>query len=105
MVTNPGKSASHREDWLEPALDYIPQWLDYQMRETEQPGCVLAVVHDGRVVLERAFGHADIVSRAPLTPRHRFRVTSHSKTFSAAGILKLREQRKLVPRRPRRTVC
>jgi CubicO group peptidase (beta-lactamase class C family) len=83
------------DDWLQPALDYIPQWLEYQMRESEQPGCVLAVVHDGRVVLEQAFGHADIVSGAALTPRHRFRVASHSKTFSAAGILKLREERKL----------
>jgi D-alanyl-D-alanine carboxypeptidase len=79
------------KDWLEPALDYIPQWLEYQMRETEQPGCVLALVHDGIVVLEQSFGHADIVGRVPLTPRHRFRVASHSKTFSAAGILKLRE--------------
>jgi CubicO group peptidase (beta-lactamase class C family) len=83
------------KDWLEPALDYIPQWLEYQMRESEQPGCVLALVHDGRVVFERAFGHADIVDRVPLTPRHRFRVASHSKTFSAAGVLRLREQRKL----------
>ncbi len=83
------------ENWLAPALDYITQWLEYQMRESEQPGCAIALVHDGRVVLERAFGHADLVSRAPLTPRHRFRVASHSKTFSAAGILKLREERKL----------
>src|SRR5438477_358001 len=82
-------------DWLQPALNYIPQWLEYQMSESEQPGCVAALVHDGRVVLERAFGHADIVNRVGLTPRHRFRVASHSKTFSAAGILKLREQRKL----------
>jgi CubicO group peptidase (beta-lactamase class C family) len=89
MVTDPGK------DWLEPALDYILQWLEYQMRESEQPGCVLALVHDGTVVLERAFGHADILGRIRLTPRHRFRVASHSKTFSAAGILKLREQCKL----------
>lgn len=82
-------------DWLEPALNYIPQWLEHQMRESEQPGCVLALVHDGTVVLERAFGHADALALIPLTPRHRFRVASHSKTFSAAGILKLREQRKL----------
>jgi CubicO group peptidase (beta-lactamase class C family) len=95
MVTDPGNSANHTKDWLESALDYIPQWLDYQMRETEQPGCVLALVHNGTVVLDRAFGHADIVGRVPLTPRHRFRVASHSKTFSAAGILKLRDERKL----------
>jgi CubicO group peptidase (beta-lactamase class C family) len=83
------------DNWLKPALDYIPQWLEYQMRESEQPGCVIAVVHKGRVVLEQAFGYADIVSRTPLTPRHRFRVASHSKSFTAAGILKLREAGKL----------
>jgi CubicO group peptidase (beta-lactamase class C family) len=83
------------DKWLKPALDYIPQWLEYQMRESEQPGCVIAVVHNGKVVLERAFGYADIVGRTPLTPRHRFRVASHSKTFTAAGIMKLREAGKL----------
>jgi CubicO group peptidase (beta-lactamase class C family) len=78
-------------NWLKPALDYIPQWLEYQMRDSEQPGCVIAVVHKGRVVLEQAYGCADIVSRTPLTPRHWFRVASHSKSFTAAGIMKLRE--------------
>ena len=95
MVNNSDKSVSHMEDWLESALDYIPQWLEYQMRESEQPGCVLALVHNGRVVLERAFGHADIVRRVPMTSRHRFRVASHSKTFGATGILRLREESKL----------
>jgi CubicO group peptidase (beta-lactamase class C family) len=83
------------DNWLKPALDYILQWLEYQMRESEQPGCVIAIVHQGRVVLERAFGYADIVERVPLTPRHRFRVASHSKSFTAAGIMKLREAGKL----------
>jgi CubicO group peptidase (beta-lactamase class C family) len=83
------------EEWLESALQYVPQWLDYQMRESEQPGCVIAVVHEGRAVLERAFGRADIVGGTPLTPRHRFRVASHSKSFTAAGIMKLREQKEL----------
>jgi CubicO group peptidase (beta-lactamase class C family) len=83
------------DDWLTPALDYIPQWLEYQMRESEQPGCVIAIVHKGKVVLERAFGYADIVGRTLLTPRHRFRVASHSKSFTAAGIMKLREAGRL----------
>jgi CubicO group peptidase (beta-lactamase class C family) len=81
--------------WLKPALDYVPQWLEYQIRESEQPGCVIAILHKGQVVLERAFGYADLVARTPLTPRHRFRVASHSKSFTAAGIMKLREQGKL----------
>jgi len=79
-------------DWLTPALAYIPRWLEHQMRVLEQPGCVIAVAHHGTIVLEHAIGFADQIRSDELTPRHRFRVASHSKTFTAAGIMKLREQ-------------
>lgn len=79
------------QSWLTAALDYIPRWLEHQMRLTEQPGCAVAVAYRGKPVLERAFGHANLVTGEALTPRHRFRVASHSKTFTAAGILRLRE--------------
>ena len=77
--------------WLEAALDYIPSWLEFQWRESRQPGCVIAVAYRGRVVLDRAFGFADCSTGELLTPRHRFRAASHSKSFTAAGIMKLRE--------------
>jgi len=80
------------DKWLGAALDYIPRWIDYQMRLTEQPGCSVAVTHKGKLVLEFALGHADLDKGLALTSRHRFRVASHSKSFTAAGILKLREQ-------------
>jgi CubicO group peptidase (beta-lactamase class C family) len=95
MTKLPPGQVQHMDSWLKPALDYIPQWLEYQLRESEQPGCVIAIVHKGQVVFEQAFGHANIVSGAPLTARHRFRVASHSKSFTAAGIMKLREAGKL----------
>ena len=81
--------------WLKSALDYVPQWLGFQMRMSEQPGCIVAIAHRGRVVLEQAWGSADLATGEPLTPRHRFRVASHSKSFTAAGILKLRERGRL----------
>ena len=81
--------------WLKAAIDYLPRWLEYQMRLHQQPGCAVAIAHRGRIVLEAAFGHADALKRTPLTPRHLFRVASHSKSFTAAGIMKLREQSKL----------
>ncbi len=78
--------------WLAPALAYVPQWISYQMRISGQPGCAVAVAHDGAVVHESAYGHADLAAGVALTPRHRFRVASHSKSFTAAAIMKLREQ-------------
>ena len=83
------------ERWLGAALDYIPSWIDFQVRQLQQPGCLLAIVHDGKVVLEHATGVANLRTGEKLTPRHRFRIASHSKSFTAAGILKLREQRRL----------
>ena len=83
------------EKWLQNALDYNESWLEFQMRQTKQPGCVFAVAYKGRVVFEKAYGSSDINTGERMTPRHRFRVASHSKTFTAAAILKLRELGKL----------
>src|SRR5262249_10097126 len=79
-------------DWLPAALDYVPRWIEFQMRLLDQPGCVIAVAHRGHLVLEAALGVADLRTGTPLTARHRFRVASHSKTFTAAGIMQLRER-------------
>lgn len=82
-------------DWLTHALGYIPQWLDYQRAVNDQPGVSLAIAHRGSIVLEHASGYADLGKKEPLTPRHRFRVASHSKTFTSVGIMLLREQGKI----------
>src|SRR4051812_32472716 len=83
------------EPWQQPALDYLRGWIAFQMRASQQPGCIVAIAYRGRIVTEYAFGQANLKSGEKLTPRHRFRVASHSKSFTAAGIMKLREQRKL----------
>jgi CubicO group peptidase (beta-lactamase class C family) len=83
------------EPWLQSATGYIRDWIEFQLRASEQPGCIVAIAHRGKVVTEYAFGHANLVTGEKLTPRHRFRIASHSKSFTAAGIMKLREQRQL----------
>jgi CubicO group peptidase (beta-lactamase class C family) len=83
------------DEWLREALAYVPSWLGYQLRRWEQPGCLLAIAHKGEIVLEQAFGVANLATGEPLTPRHRFRIASHSKSFTAAGIMRLREQDRL----------
>jgi CubicO group peptidase (beta-lactamase class C family) len=81
--------------WLRPAADYIADWLEFQLATSQQPGVIIAITHRGEIVAEHAFGLANLDTGEKLTPRHRFRIASHSKAFTAAGILKLREQRKL----------
>jgi CubicO group peptidase (beta-lactamase class C family) len=59
------------------------------------PGCIAVVMQRDEIALERAYGSADLATGEALTPRHRFRIASHSKSFTAAGIMKLREAGKL----------
>ena len=82
-------------DWLTPALAYIPQWIAHQRRLSDMPGIAVAIANRGKVVLNQGFGTANLATGEALTPRHRFRVASHSKTFTAAGILRLREAGRL----------
>src|SRR5215510_7265878 len=88
-------SGTSMDRWLSTALDYIPRWLDFQMQASQQPGCIVAIAHRDKIVLERAWGSANLDTGEELTPRHRFRIASHTKSFTAACILKLREQGKL----------
>ncbi len=83
------------DKWLSAALDYLPRWVEHQMRLVEQPGCAIAAVHKGKVVLDVALGLADQRRGTPLTPRHRGRVASHSKSFTAAGVMRLWDEGRL----------
>jgi CubicO group peptidase (beta-lactamase class C family) len=74
------------------------------------PGCALAVIENGRVVLARGYGFADLSRRLRITPRTVFDVASVSKQFTAASVLLLAERgrlaldddvRKYVPELPR----
>jgi CubicO group peptidase (beta-lactamase class C family) len=83
------------EPWLPPAISYIRNWIEFQVRASQRPGCIVAIAHRGKIVAEYALGHANLATGEKLTPRHRFRIASHSKSFTAAGIMKLRQQGKL----------
>ena len=83
------------EPWLAPALGYAVSWLGFQREQLQQPGFAVAVAHEGRIVLDHAEGAADLATGEALTPRHRMRIASHSKTFTAAAILALVEEGRL----------
>ena len=81
------------DKWLKPTLAYVPNWLDMKMRHSRPPGYIVAIAQHGRVVSEHAFGSAGLATNGALTPRHRFRVASHSKSFTVSGITLLRERK------------
>lgn len=73
------------------AAPYLEHWLEVQRRQARVPGVQAAIRVGGELVLSVALGSADLATGEPLTPAHRFRVASHSKTFTATLVLQLLE--------------
>jgi len=62
---------------------------------TDTPGAVVAVIKDGKMTYQNAYGMADLERNVPLSPKSLFDIASISKQFTAMSILLLEEQGKL----------
>jgi N-acyl-D-amino-acid deacylase len=75
-----------------------PQFASYDrmmlalMAEHGVPGASLAVARDGKLLLARGYGWADIEKREPVQPESMFRIASLTKPLTAALVLRLAEQ-------------
>ena len=61
----------------------------------ESPGCAIGVAQNGRTLLERAYGEANLEHDIPNTPQTVFEAGSVSKQFTAAAIVLLARQGRL----------
>jgi len=59
------------------------------------PGAAVLVSRDGRVLMRKAYGSADVELGVPMRPDHVFRLGSITKQFTAVGILMLADEGKL----------
>ena len=66
-----------------------------QFATRNAPGGVVAVIQNGEILHEAAYGLADVEKRTPLTTKHLFHLGSVGKQFTALGILMLVEQGRL----------
>jgi CubicO group peptidase (beta-lactamase class C family) len=67
------------------------------------PGLSVAIVRDGKVILARGFGFADLEAHRPATPETPYNIASVTKPISATVALKLAELGKLDLDRPMTT--
>ncbi|MGH7522111.1 MAG: serine hydrolase domain-containing protein [Gemmatimonadales bacterium] len=79
----------------QPALEARMDTLFRQYASAQSPGCVAGVAQNGRVLLERAYGMADLERNVPLNPSSILEAGSVSKQFTAAAILLLARDGKL----------
>ena len=61
----------------------------------DQPGAAVIVVRDGKVILRKGYGRANMELGVPIEPDMVFRIGSLTKQFTAVAILMLAEQGKL----------
>jgi D-alanyl-D-alanine carboxypeptidase len=66
-----------------------------KMYPADEPGAAVLVQRDGRVVLRKGYGIADLELGVPIQPDMVFELGSVTKQFTAAAVLKLAEQGKL----------
>ena len=81
-------------------LDDLDPLVEAAMAEWRIPGLSLAVVHDDVPVLVKSFGKRDLTSELPVTERTQFLLCSVTKSFTAAGLAMLADQRLLDWRKP-----
>jgi CubicO group peptidase (beta-lactamase class C family) len=78
----------------------LEAWLDgfvpYAIRRGDIPGAVVVVVKDGRILLQKGYGYADVAKRTPVDPGTTlFRPGSVSKLVTWTAVMQLVEQGKL----------
>ncbi|MBV9209906.1 MAG: beta-lactamase family protein, partial [Acidobacteria bacterium] len=66
-----------------------------QWNQPASPGAAVIVIRDGRVLLEKGYGLANIETGELITPRTVFDLASVSKQFTAVCVLMLAERGKL----------
>ena len=86
----------------EPAQSTLPEslhdfgaYVDRARKTFDVPGIAVAIVKDGRVVLEQGFGLREIGKPAAVDAHTLFAIASNTKAFTAVALQQLAEQGKL----------
>ena len=73
----------------------IDEYLRKEMQAQQIPGVALAVVRDGKIVLARGYGLANVEHQVPVKPETIFQSGSTGKQFTATAVMMLVEEGKL----------
>lgn len=79
----------------DPELAAYADQVFSKMYPADEPGAAVLVKRDGRVVLRKGYGLADLELGVPIQPDMVFELGSVTKQFTAAAVLMLAEQGKL----------
>lgn len=70
-------------------IDSVDAYIARVMADEQVPGIAVVVMRDGKVVLARGYGYADLEHKVPVTPRTVFQSGSVGKAFTAMAVMML----------------
>ena len=83
------------EPTLPVSADALPARVEQVRKRFDVPGIAIAIVKDGRVVLEQGFGLREIGKPDPVDAHTLFAIASNTKAFTAASLAMLADAQKL----------
>ena len=80
-----------------PAIDFseLDKLVPEELREKNTPGAVITIISGDQVIYQKAFGVANVETKAAVETDMLFRLGSTTKMFTAAALLSLAEQNKI----------
>src|SRR3954452_9382382 len=75
--------------------DKVDDYLAAQMKAQQIPGISLAVIKDGKVVMLKGYGFANLEHQVPVKPETVFQSGSVGKQFAATAVMMLVEEGKI----------
>src|SRR5437762_10660579 len=78
-----------------PSMKAIDNFIDAQMRKHQIPGLSLAVVKDGKLLLTKGYGLADVELNVAATPETVYQIQSITKSFTASAVMMLVKEKKI----------
>lgn len=91
----PGKTSSVRRDRTTQLWRRLDEFYEGYLKKTGVTGMAVGIVADGELVYGRGFGVRDAGSRERVDVDSVFRIASLTKAFTAAAVLRLRDEGRL----------
>jgi CubicO group peptidase (beta-lactamase class C family) len=95
VITLASVPASFAIQEQHPDFSQLERVILEELKETNTPGAVVAIVSGERAIYTKAFGISNIATGAPMTPDMLFRIGSATQMFTATALVTLAEEGKL----------
>src|SRR5690349_16354599 len=73
----------------------LDEYMQSEMKSQQIPGVSVAVIKDGRIILAKGYGFANVEHQVPVKPETIFQSGSMGKQFTATAVMMLVEEGKL----------